>query len=160
MGRRLGDPDDPLLVSVRSGAKFSMPGMMETVLNVGLNDECVHGLAAQADNPRFAWDSYRRLIQMFGKTVLDIEGERFEHALEAPKRPRVSPATSIWAPPTWSSSSRAYKALVREHTGREFPQDPRAQLDRRSRRCSPPGTPTAPCSTAARSASPTTWAPR
>ena len=72
-GKKLGDPDDPLLVSVRSGAKFSMPGMMETVLNIGLNDDSVHGLAAQADNPRFAWDSYRRLIQMFGKTVQHIE---------------------------------------------------------------------------------------
>src|SRR4051812_49463207 len=82
MGKKLGDPEDPLLVSVRSGAKFSMPGMMETVLNIGLNDASVHGLAAQSDNPRFAWDSYRRLIQMFGKTVQHIDGERFEHALE------------------------------------------------------------------------------
>ena len=80
IGRRLGDPADPLLVSVRSGAKFSMPGMMETVLNIGLNDESVQGLARQADNERFAWDSYRRLIQMFGKTVLGIEGEHFEDA--------------------------------------------------------------------------------
>ncbi|MCL2667140.1 MAG: pyruvate, phosphate dikinase, partial [Micrococcales bacterium] len=71
MGRQLGAPDDPLLVSVRSGAKFSMPGMMETVLNVGLNDTSVLGLAQVADNERFAWDSYRRLIQMFGRTVLD-----------------------------------------------------------------------------------------
>src|SRR6476660_3238652 len=82
MGRRLGDPGDPLLVSVRSGAKFSMPGMMDTVLNIGLNDRSVEGLAAQSDNPRFAWDSYRRLIQMFGKTVQHIEGERFEQALD------------------------------------------------------------------------------
>ena len=81
-GKKLGDPGDPLLVSVRSGAAFSMPGMMETVLNIGLNDESVHGLAAQSDNSRFAWDSYRRLIQMFGKTVQHIEGERFEHALD------------------------------------------------------------------------------
>src|SRR3954463_15794279 len=82
MGRTLGDPDDPLLVSVRSGAKFSMPGMMETVLNVGLNDRSVQGLARQADTDRFAWASYRRLIQMFGKTVQNIEGEAFEEALE------------------------------------------------------------------------------
>src|SRR3954462_13240068 len=86
MGRRLGQPDGPLLVSVRSGAKFSMPGMMETVLNVGLNDESVHGLAALAGDERFAWDSYRRLIQMFGKTVLDIDGDLFEDAVEDPKR--------------------------------------------------------------------------
>jgi pyruvate,orthophosphate dikinase len=80
-GARLGDADDPLLVSVRSGAKFSMPGMMETVLNIGLNDESVDGLAAQTGNDRFAWDSYRRLLQMFGKTVLDLDGELFEDAM-------------------------------------------------------------------------------
>jgi phosphoenolpyruvate synthase/pyruvate phosphate dikinase len=84
-GRRLGDPDDPLLVSVRSGAKFSMPGMMDTVLNIGLNDVSVHGLARQTGDARFAWDSYRRLIQMFGKTVLHVDGERFEAALEEAK---------------------------------------------------------------------------
>ena len=88
MGKRLGDPDDPLLVSVRSGAKFSMPGMMETVLNIGLNDESVNGLAAQADDERFAWDSYRRLLQMFGKTVLGIDGEVFSSALDAAKSGR------------------------------------------------------------------------
>ncbi|HEX4255731.1 MAG TPA: PEP/pyruvate-binding domain-containing protein, partial [Streptosporangiaceae bacterium] len=86
IGRKLGDPSDPLLVSVRSGAKFSMPGMMETVLNIGLSDESVQGLAKQAGNERFAWDSYRRLIQMFGKTVLDIEGEAFEDAIDAAKK--------------------------------------------------------------------------
>ena len=90
MGKRLGQSDDPLLVSVRSGAKFSMPGMMETVLNVGLNDQSVRGLAAQAGDERFAFDSYRRLIQMFGKTVLDIDGEHFDDALEAAKRERGS----------------------------------------------------------------------
>ena len=81
MGRTLGDPDDPLLLSVRSGAKFSMPGMMETVLDIGLNDVSVHGLAAHAGDARFAWDSYRRLIQMFGRTVFDVPGEEFEAAL-------------------------------------------------------------------------------
>ena len=86
MGRKLGDHADPLLVSVRSGAKFSMPGMMETVLNIGLSDESVHGLAKQAGSERFAWDSYRLLIQMFGKTVLDIEGEAFEHAIDSAKQ--------------------------------------------------------------------------
>jgi pyruvate,orthophosphate dikinase len=82
MGRRLGDPDDPLLVSVRSGARFSMPGMMETVLNIGLNDASVKGMGRISDDKRFAWDSYRRLIQMFGKTVLDIDGHLFESALD------------------------------------------------------------------------------
>src|SRR5918911_833596 len=86
MGKQLGQPDDPLLVSVRSGAKFSMPGMMETVLNVGLNDKSVQGLAAKAGDERFAWDSYRRLLQMFGKTVLGIDGEHFEDAIEDAKR--------------------------------------------------------------------------
>src|SRR6516162_5258027 len=86
MGRKLGDPADPLLVSVRSGAKFSMPGMMETVLNIGLSDESVQGLAKQAGNERFAWDSYRRLLQMFGTPVLDIESHEFEHAIDAAKQ--------------------------------------------------------------------------
>src|SRR5206468_10795402 len=88
MGRRLGDAHDPLLVSVRSGAKFSMPGMMDTVLNVGLNDSSVEGLAKQTGDGRFAWDSYRRLIQMFGKTVMGVDGERFEHALDRAKESR------------------------------------------------------------------------
>ncbi len=79
MGRQIGHSQDPLLVSVRSGAPFSMPGMMDTVLNVGLNDESVEGLARQTSSDRFAWDSYRRLLQMFGKTVLGVEGELFEH---------------------------------------------------------------------------------
>src|SRR5437870_615244 len=85
MGKQLGQSDDPLLVSVRSGAKFSMPGMMETVLNIGLDDQSVRGLAAQSDSERFAFDSYRRLIQMFGKTVLGIEGDHFAEALDAAK---------------------------------------------------------------------------
>src|SRR6195952_1909537 len=86
MGKQLGQSDNPLLVSVRSGAKFSMPGMMETVLNIGLNDQSVRGLAAQAGDERFAWDSYRRLVQMFGATVLDIEAEHFADALDAAKK--------------------------------------------------------------------------
>ena len=85
MGRRLGDPADPLLVSVRSGAKFSMPGMMDTVLNLGLNDKSVKGLAAATDDERFAYDSYRRFISMYGRIVLDIDGEQFDHPLEEAK---------------------------------------------------------------------------
>src|SRR6478735_6631357 len=88
MGRQLGGADDPLLVSVRSGAKFSMPGMMETVLNIGLNDESVQGLARQSQDERFAQDSYRRLLQMFGATVLDIDAEHFSEALDAAKKAR------------------------------------------------------------------------
>ena len=82
VGRRLGDSHDPLLVSVRSGAKFSMPGMMETVLNVGLNDFSLQGLIEASGDERFVWDSYRRLVQMFGRTVLGVEGEHFEHAID------------------------------------------------------------------------------
>ena len=88
VGRQLGDPEDPLLVSVRSGAKFSMPGMMETVLNIGLNDASVRGLAVVSGDARFALGSDRRLIAMFGKTVLDIEGELFAGAMDALKRDR------------------------------------------------------------------------
>jgi pyruvate,orthophosphate dikinase len=127
-GKKLGDPGDPLLVSVRSGAKFSMPGMMETVLNIGLNDESVHGLAAQADNPRFAWDSYRRLIQMFGKTVQHIEGERFEHALDELKvRQGVVGDLDLDADDLQQLVA-SFKAIVVEETGEPFPQDPREQL--------------------------------
>src|SRR5436190_2745204 len=85
MGKTLGDETDPLLVSVRSGAKFSMPGMMDTVLNLGLNDDSVEGLASQTGNERFAWDSYRRFVQMFGKIVLDIPADRFEERLDDAK---------------------------------------------------------------------------
>jgi pyruvate, orthophosphate dikinase len=127
-GKRLGDPDDPLLVSVRSGAKFSMPGMMETVLNVGLNDASVHGLAAQSENPRFAWDSYRRLIQMFGKTVQHIDGERFELALdEAKSRKGVTGDLELDAADLQELVA-AFKTVVLEETGQPFPQDPREQL--------------------------------
>ena len=128
LGKKLGDPDDPLLVSVRSGAKFSMPGMMETVLNIGLNDDSVHGLAIQADNPRFAWDSYRRLIQMFGKTVLHIEGERFEHALDELKRSKGVTGDLDLDADDLQRLVAAFKRIVAEETGTEFPQDPREQL--------------------------------
>jgi pyruvate,orthophosphate dikinase len=129
MGKRLGQPDDPLLVSVRSGAKFSMPGMMETVLNIGLNDESVLGLAKQSGNERFAWDSYRRLIQMFGKTVLDIEGELFEEAIDRLKRAKGTDDDLGLQAGDLQSLVEAYKAIIREHTGREFPTDPREQMD-------------------------------
>ncbi|MET7330079.1 pyruvate, phosphate dikinase [Nonomuraea sp. NPDC005650] len=126
MGRRLGQAHDPLLVSVRSGAKFSMPGMMETVLNIGLNDESVHGLAKQAGgNDRFAWDSYRRLIQMFGKTVLGIDGDLFEHALDALKGRRQD--TDLDAGEL-QGLVETFKGIVREQTGKDFPTDPREQM--------------------------------
>jgi pyruvate,orthophosphate dikinase len=129
MGRRLGDPADPLLVSVRSGAKFSMPGMMETVLNIGLNDESVHGLAERGGNERFAWDSYRRLIQMFGKTVLGIEGEHFEEALDAAKRAKGTTNDLDLDAADLRTLVEEFKKIVSSHAGREFPQEPREQMD-------------------------------
>jgi pyruvate,orthophosphate dikinase len=129
MGRKLGSPSDPLLVSVRSGAKFSMPGMMDTVLNIGLSDESVEGLAAQAGNERFAWDSYRRLIQMFGKTVLGIDASHFEHALETAKKTRGVAADTDLDAADLRDLTCAYKQIVRQRTGHGFPQDPREQMD-------------------------------
>ncbi|TYK48131.1 pyruvate, phosphate dikinase [Actinomadura decatromicini] len=129
MGKRLGQSDDPLLVSVRSGAKFSMPGMMETVLNVGLNDESVHGLAAQAGDERFAWDSYRRLIQMFGKTVLDVDGDLFEDAIEDVKRARGTDSDGDLTADDFKELVGRFKAIVKEQAGRSFPTDPREQMD-------------------------------
>lgn len=130
MDKRLGDAVDPLLVSVRSGAKFSMPGMMETVLNVGLNDNSVNGLAVQSGSDRFAWDSYRRLIQMFGKTVQGIPGEEFEHALDALKETNGTTNDLDLTAEDLQRLVDSYKAIVREHTGADFPQDPQDQLHR------------------------------
>jgi pyruvate,orthophosphate dikinase len=129
MGRRLGDPDDPLLVSVRSGAKFSMPGMMETVLNIGLNDQSVRGLAAKGDDERFAWDSYRRLLSMFGKTVLGMDGGLFEEALDRLKHDLGATNDTELATSDLQGLVSTYEGLYKEHAGREFPQDPREQLD-------------------------------
>jgi len=124
MGKALGSPDDPLLVSVRSGAAASMPGMMETVLNVGLNDESVVGLARQAEDERFAWDSYRRLLSMFGKTVLGVEG--FDVALDELAGGRGDLELSA---EDWKALVATFKQIIRDATGRDFPQDPREQLD-------------------------------
>jgi pyruvate,orthophosphate dikinase len=129
MGRKLGDPEFPLLVSVRSGARFSMPGMMETVLNIGLNDSSVTGLARHADDDHFAWDSYRRLIQMFGKTVLELPGDDFEHALEQVKA-SAGVTTDVELPvDSLRRLVDVYKSIIREDSGHEFPQDPYQQLD-------------------------------
>ncbi len=128
MGRELGDPEHPLLVSVRSGAKFSMPGMMETVLNIGLNDESVKGLAKDADE-RFAWDSYRRLIQMFGKTVLDVDGDLFGDALENLKEARGVEADTDLTADDWKELVATFKGIIEEATGNPFPQNPRDQMD-------------------------------
>ncbi|MFJ9658988.1 pyruvate, phosphate dikinase [Streptomyces griseoflavus] len=129
MGKKLGQADNPLLVSVRSGAKFSMPGMMDTVLNIGLSDKSVQGLAKQAGDDRFAWDSYRRLIQMFGKTVLGVDGELFEDALEAAKAAKkVTVDTELEAADLKKLVTK-FKKIVKTEAGRDFPQDPREQMD-------------------------------
>ncbi|MEU6093669.1 pyruvate, phosphate dikinase [Streptomyces sp. NPDC047079] len=129
MGKKLGQADNPLLVSVRSGAKFSMPGMMDTVLNIGLSDKSVQGLAKQAGDERFAWDSYRRLIQMFGKTVLGVDGDLFEDALEKSKESKkVTDDTQLDAADLKKLVTK-YKKIVKTEAGRDFPQDPREQMD-------------------------------
>jgi pyruvate,orthophosphate dikinase len=130
VGRSLGQADGPLLVSVRSGAKFSMPGMMDTVLNVGLNDESVHGLAAlTGGDERFAFDSYRRLLQMFGTTVLGIEAHAFHEELDRLKDARGTKNDLDLDLDDLTALVATYKKLVAERTGREFPQDPREQMD-------------------------------
>ncbi|MFJ5307390.1 pyruvate, phosphate dikinase [Streptomyces sp. NPDC088350] len=129
MGKQLGQADNPLLVSVRSGAKFSMPGMMDTVLNIGLSDKSVQGLAQQSGDERFAWDSYRRLIQMFGKTVLGVDGDLFEEALDKAKETKkVTVDTELDAADLKKLVTR-FKRIVKTEAGRDFPQDPREQMD-------------------------------
>ncbi|WP_371417916.1 pyruvate, phosphate dikinase [Janibacter hoylei] len=129
IGRTLGDSEEPLLLSVRSGAKFSMPGMMETVLNVGLNDDTVHSLASFAGDERFAWDSYRRLIQMFGKTVLDIDSERFSDVLDAHKEQAGVQADVDLTADHLKEVVAEFKQIVLDETGHPFPQTPRRQVD-------------------------------
>jgi pyruvate,orthophosphate dikinase len=128
MAKVLGDPSDPLLVSVRSGAPFSMPGMMDTVLNLGLNDVSVGGLAAQTSNERFAYDSYRRFVQMFGKIVLDVDGERFEKALEQLRTERGVEADPELSADDLRGLVETFKSIVQADAGVEFPQEPREQL--------------------------------
>src|SRR5438128_5163745 len=130
MGKRLGDPDDPLLVSVRSGAKFSMPGMMDTVLNLGLNEDSLKGLARQSgDDVRFAHDSSRRFIQMFGKIVMNVPGDAFEQALDEAKerKGRNAQDTDLDADDLRDLISQ-FLRIYEQHTGSAFPSDPREQL--------------------------------
>lgn len=129
MGKKLGQADDPLLVSVRSGAKFSMPGMMDTVLNIGLSDQSVAGLAAQAGDDRFAWDSYRRLIQMFGKTVLGVDGDLFEEAIDDAKQAKGVTVDVDLDAADLKKLVGEFKNIVAKETGRGFPQEPREQMD-------------------------------
>ena len=128
MGKVLGDGRDPLLVSVRSGAAFSMPGMMDTVLNLGLNDESVEGLAKQTNNERFAYDSYRRFVQMFAKIVLDVPGELFEEAMhDLVEREGVADETKL-SPALLAGLVKTFKAIVKTESGVDFPDDPTEQL--------------------------------
>jgi pyruvate,orthophosphate dikinase len=130
-GKRFGDHDDPLLVSVRSGAAVSMPGMMDTILNLGLSDEAVEGLAASTANPRFAYDSYRRLIQMYGEVVDGVDGHRFESALAALKEERGVKQDVELSADDLRELVATFRRIYREETGgADFPQDARAQLER------------------------------
>jgi pyruvate,orthophosphate dikinase len=127
-GQKLGAGDNPLLVSVRSGAKFSMPGMMDTILNLGLNDKAVEALAIRSNNPRFAYDSYRRLIQMFGDVVLDIPKKKFEHIFDGVKARVKAKFDYELQPAALKEIIAEYKKLVKKETGKDFPQDPLEQL--------------------------------
>jgi len=127
-GKRLGDAKDPLLVSVRSGAKFSMPGMMDTVLNLGLNEVTLKGLVAATGDERFGWDAYRRFIQMYGKIVLDMAPAEFEDKLEEAKRKAGARLDSDLAARDLRQVAEAFLALVQQHTGKAFPSDPLEQL--------------------------------
>ena len=128
MGKHLGDPADPLLVSVRSGARFSMPGMMDTILNLGLNDRSVDGLARLTSNPRFAWDCYRRFIQMFGSVVMGLEKPEFEERIEALKKRRRLKLDTELTPDDLEKLAGEFKEMVRARAKRDFPQDPQEQL--------------------------------
>ena len=127
-GKRLGDPDDPLLVSVRSGARVSMPGMLDTVLNLGLNDRSVEGLAARTDDERFAWDAHRRFVQMFGVVVSGIPSSRFESQLEAVREEHGAARDSGLDAAALRELTAAFKRTFAEETGGEFPDDPNEQL--------------------------------
>src|SRR3989442_941229 len=127
-GQKLGQGENPLLVSVRSGAKFSMPGMMDTILNLGLNDKSVEALAKRSNNPRFAYDSYRRLIQMFGNVVLEIKKEEFEHVFEAKKKQKKAELDTDLDAKALNEVIAEYNKVVKKHTKRDFPQDPHEQL--------------------------------
>jgi pyruvate, orthophosphate dikinase len=127
-GQQLGKGENPLLVSVRSGAKFSMPGMMDTILNLGLNDQSVESLAKLSNNPRFAYDSYRRLIQMFGNVVLDIEKHAFDEVFDAKKKQKKAKLDTDLDAKALKEVIAEYKKVVKKHARREFPQDPHEQL--------------------------------
>src|SRR6202171_3293873 len=127
-GKKLGDPKNPLLVSVRSGSARSMPGMMETILNLGLNDRSVEGLAGATKNERFAYDAYRRFVQMYSTVVMEMSKEDLEHRLRALKE-RLGVRENTAVPASgWKELVREYKVLFKEKTGKNFPDDPMDQL--------------------------------
>jgi len=128
MKMKLGDPDDPLLVSVRSGAAVSMPGMMDTILNLGMSDKSVKGLAKKTGNPRFAWDAYRRFIQMYGDVVMGVEHDLFEHALSSIKKAKNTELDTDLTASDLEKLVGVYKQIVKKSTGKEFPQAPLDQL--------------------------------
>jgi pyruvate,orthophosphate dikinase len=128
-GKGFGDPANPLLVSVRSGAKFSMPGMMDTVLNLGLNEHTLHGLIALTSNERFGWDAYRRFIQMFGRIVMGVDGEKFDEALDHAKAAHGAKQDTDLDAAALEEVSEDFRKIVKAETGREFPSDPFDQLD-------------------------------
>ena len=129
MGQKLGDVKNPLLVSVRSGAKFSMPGMMDTILNLGLNDETVKAHEARSGNPRFAYDCYRRFIQMFGNVVLEIPKAEFEHVFDGQKKKAKAKLDTDLTAADLEAVIAGYKALIQKKTGKPFPQDAHVQLE-------------------------------
>jgi pyruvate,orthophosphate dikinase len=128
-GKKFGDPKNPLLVACRSGAKVSMPGMMDTVLNIGLNDQVVEGLAKLSNNPRFAYDSYRRLINMFGDTVMGVDHEHFEHELSEVKQARGAALDTDLSTDDLKEVVARYKKVYQDHVGESFPQDPLVQVE-------------------------------
>jgi pyruvate, orthophosphate dikinase len=129
LGQKLGERKNPLLVSVRSGAKFSMPGMMDTILNLGMNDEVAEVIAEKTNNPRFAYDSYRRFIQMFGNVVMEIPKEKFEHVFDGQKKKKKVKLDTELTADDLKQVIADYKKVVRKETGKDFPQDPQVQLD-------------------------------
>ena len=128
-GKKFGDPENPLLVSVRSGARLSMPGMMETILNLGMNDQTVEGMIKLTNNPRFCYDSYRRFLTMFGSVAWDIERMKFEEYIDKIKAEKGYKQDVDLTAEDWKSLIEPYKALIKAETGKEFPQDPYVQLE-------------------------------
>jgi pyruvate,orthophosphate dikinase len=129
LGQKLGDATNPLLVSVRSGAKFSMPGMMDTILNLGMNDVVSEAIAKKSGNPRFAYDSYRRFIQMFGNVVMEIPKEKFEHVFDGQKKKKKTKLDTDLTADDLKAVIAEYKKVVRKEAGKDFPQDPQVQLN-------------------------------